>query len=192
MTNTLKWIIGIIVIVLVIWGIYSYQTPSEPVSTEPIKIGGIFALTGLGASQGEQEFRGAQLAVEEINNSGGIRGRELELIAEDVFLDKLNVAGSAAHKLIDIDKVVAIVGTTWDEPAQAILPIIEEAQIVMVGQNQTRTLEAEKQFNYFFSTWYNNEVGVKELLSFTQKKGWNDIAIIRPIGAGFYQYIGYY
>ena len=43
-------------------------------------------------------------------------------------------------------------------------------------------------FNYFFSTWYDNEVGIKELLSFAQKNKWNDIAIIRPIAGGFYQF----
>lgn len=156
---------------------------------EPLKIGGIFALSGLGASQGQQELNAALLAVEEVNAEGGVRGRPLELIAEDVSLDKLNTAASAAHKLIDVDKVVAIVGTTWDEPAQVILPIIEAAKVPMVGPNQTRMLEVEKPYEYFFNVWYDNAVGIRVLLSFAQLQGIKSIAVIRPIPAGFYQYV---
>jgi len=191
MNKNQKIIIGIIVIIVVVFGYYAYKksaTPSETVK-EPIKIGGIFALTGLGASQGEQELKGVQLAVKEINETGGILGRPVELVVGDVSLDKLNVAGSVAHKLVDVDNVLAIVGTTWDEPAQAILPIIEMAKVPMVGQNQTRMLKNGNSFNYFFSTWYNNEVGIREILSYAQKKRLNKVVVIRPIGTGFYQYV---
>ncbi len=190
MTKTAKIIIGVVVIVLIAWLGYFYKKQATQMgNTEPIKIGSIFALTGLGASQGEQELKGVQLAVKEINEAGGISGRQIELISEDVSLDKLNVAGSVAHKLVDIDKVMAIVGTTWDEPAQAILPIIEAAKVPMVGQNQTRALKKDNPFNYFFSTWYDNEVGVRELLSYAQKMRLKKVVIVRPIGAGFYQYV---
>lgn len=189
----MKNIQKVIILVLVLFvGIFYFNSSSKQkvdLSVESVKIGGIFALTGLGASQGEQEKRGAELAVKQINEKGGINGHTLVLISEDVSLDKLNVAGSAAHKLIDVDNVKAIVGTTWDEPAQAILPIIEAAKVPMIGQNQTRQLEKEKAFDYFFSTWYNNEVGVDELLKFAKDSGFKKIAIIRPIPVGFYQFV---
>jgi len=156
---------------------------------EPMKIGGIFALSGLGASQGQQELNAAILAVEEVNAKGGIDGHPLKFIPEDVSLDKLNKAASAAHKLIDVDQVVAMVGTTWDEPAQAILPIIEDAKVPMVGPNQTRMLEGEKSYEYFFNVWYDNAVGIRELLSFAKSQDIKNLAIIRPIPAGFYQYV---
>lgn len=191
MDKNKKLVVGMILVIVVILGgniIYKKSITRQQIK-EPIKIGGIFALTGLGASQGEQELKGVQIAVKEINEKGGINGRLIKFISEDVSLDKLNTAGSAARKLIDIDKVVAIIGTTWDEPAQAILPIIEESKVPMVGQNQTRTLEEKTNFNYFFSTWHNNEIGVLKLLAYAQKNKLNKIAIIRPIGAGFYEYI---
>lgn len=156
---------------------------------EALKVGGIFALSGLGASQGQQELNAATLAVEDVNANGGVNGHPLELIAEDVSLDKLNKAASAAHKLLNVDKVVAIVGTTWDEPAQAILPIIEGAHVPMVGPNQTRMLEADTSYEYFFNVWYDNAVGIRTLLSFAKSQGIKSIAVIRPIPAGFYQYV---
>ena len=49
----------------------------------PIKIGWIGGLTGTGASYGTIALNAAQLAVEDINNDGGINGRKIELVAED-------------------------------------------------------------------------------------------------------------
>ena len=63
-------------------------------SNETIKIGGISALSGVGASVGENERRGAVLAVEEVNMRGGINGRKIELVSEDLSIDKINKAVS--------------------------------------------------------------------------------------------------
>jgi branched-chain amino acid transport system substrate-binding protein len=188
----MKKVIVWIVIVLVVVGaivLISRKNPNPNVNnSEPIKIGFIGALSGVGASIGEEERRGAELAVEEINTSGGISGRAIQLVAEDVSLDKMNVAGSVAQKLIEIDKVIAIVGPQWDEPAQAIVPITETAKVPMVSQNITNNVEADKNFGYLFSTWPDNRVGIHSLLKYAQQKKWLNVAIIRPVSAGFWQF----
>lgn len=190
MNQPTKWIVGVLIAVVVVAVSYSMlKGPGAPVSTEPIKIGGIFALTGVGAAIGEEEFKGAQLAVEEINKQGGILGKSVEFTAEDVSIDKLKVAGSAAQKLINVDKVVAIVGPQWDEPAMAIIPIIDKAKMPTVGADNTDGVEAEIQSDYFFAVWYDNRVGVRELLRFARSKGWTRIAVIRPLNAGFWKFV---
>lgn len=155
----------------------------------PIKIGGVFALTGLGSWQGEQEFKASKLALEEINAKGGIDGRMLELIAEDVSLDKLKVAPAAASKLIGVDKVTAMVGTTWDEPAQVIVPIVDAAKIPMVGHDQTRSIEKAQSYGYFFNTRHQDEIAIDTLLAHAQSKGIRKVAMLRPLAAGFYQFV---
>ena len=187
MNNTTKTILGIIILALIIWGITSLSD-SESTTAEPIKIGGIFALSGVGTAVGEEERRGAELAIEEINASGGVLGRLLEFIVEDVSLDKMKVAGSVAHKLIDIDKVVAIVGPQWAEPTAAIIPIIEKAQVPTVGIDATHDIETQTKSSYFFSTWYDNQVGIDIMLQFIQDRGWTNIAIIRPVDGGYWEY----
>ncbi len=176
----------ILVIILAIFiGNYRYSNKGK---IETIKIGGISALTGVGVAIGDEERKGALLAVEEVNRQGGVAGKILELVSEDVSIDKIKVATSVVKKLVDIDKVVAIVGPQWDEPAFPILPIIEETQTVTVGADSSPMLEAEKDYKYFFSTWYDNRVGIRELLRFAQKKGLKRISIIKPIAAGFWEY----
>jgi len=177
-------ITAVIILLAIFWLSFGNRGGSEN-----IKIGGVFALSGLGSSQGEQELKGAKLAVDEINMAGGINGRKLELIAEDVSLDKLKVAPTVTSKLIDIDKVTAIVGTTWEEPAQIVVPLANSAKIPMVGPNQTREIEKENDMPFFFSTWHDDEIAVRTLLSHAKQKGFKRIAIIKPISIGYYEYV---
>ncbi len=157
-------------------------------SSEPMKLGGMFALTGVGASVGTEEHKGTLLAVEEVNSEGGINGKNIEFIVEDVSFDRLSRVASAANKLLNIDKVTAIVGPTWDEPTQALLPIIEQSKVPTIGPDQTHDLERTLDAPFFFSLWYDNAVGIKRLLSFAEKRGLKRIAIIRVLGAGYFQY----
>ncbi len=183
------WIISIVVIVILGYFMIGNNKKSLSVASgEPIKIGHIAALTGVGATVGDEEYKGASLAVKEINAQGGILGRPIELISEDLSLDKMKNAGSVAHKLINVDKVVGIIGPQWDEPASAILPIVEAAKIPMVGPDTTDTIETNGLGQYLFSTWYDNRIGIEVLLKFAQNKGWKTMAIIRPVDAGFWKF----
>ncbi|HHX87658.1 MAG TPA: ABC transporter substrate-binding protein [Firmicutes bacterium] len=81
----------------------------EAVNTEPILVGAILPMTG-GSAEFGQKFQNAyMLAVEEINATGGINGRELELLIEDTQ-GKPDVAKTAIEKLLNQDEVVMIVG----------------------------------------------------------------------------------
>ncbi len=78
-------------------------------AAEPIKIGALMSTTGDLAAYGIACNNGALLAEQDINAAGGVLGRKIQIILRD---DQTNpIAGvDAAKKLIDIDKVVAIVG----------------------------------------------------------------------------------
>src|SRR5260370_36757902 len=66
-------------------------------ANEPIKIGYLPALTGPSSSTGIGINRGTQLAVDEINNSGGIDGRKIELIVRDTQSDPTKAANAVAE-----------------------------------------------------------------------------------------------
>ena len=184
--NMKKYLIPAIIVVI-ITGLLFVQ-PKKPENKGSIKIGGISALTGVGVAIGEEERKGALLAVEEVNQSGGINGKNLELVSEDVSLDKIKTAATVAQKLIEIDKVVAIVGPQWDEPAQPMLPIIEKAKVPMVGADNSDQLEKDQDYKYFFSTWYDNRVGVREILRYAQSHNIKKISIIKLLSAGFWEF----
>jgi len=65
--KNLIWLI--IIVIIIVGGFFLFNQP-KPASGESIKIGGIFALSGVGTAIGEEELNGATLAVEKINQSG--------------------------------------------------------------------------------------------------------------------------
>ena len=78
-------------------------------AADPVRIGFFMSITGRDASFGEASLGGANVAIDEVNGSGGVLGRPVELVVED---DR-SLAGesaTAAKKLISRDRVVALVG----------------------------------------------------------------------------------
>src|SRR6266849_7106509 len=77
-------------------------------SADNIKIGAILPLTGDSASWGEQGRWGIESAVREVNESGGIDGKQVEVIFEDSQAIP-RVAVTAFGKLSQVDKVQAVI-----------------------------------------------------------------------------------
>src|SRR5215469_9087251 len=76
---------------------------------EPVKIGMVNPLTGLLSAAAQSELDGAKYAEAEINKSGGILGRPVQLLIEDSAND-VGLGVQKTRKLIDSDKVDAILG----------------------------------------------------------------------------------
>lgn len=128
----------IVVIILIIAGVWYYQTNQPvPAAGEPIKIGFIGPLTGFGAVWGEEQKNVINIAVEEINTTGGIDGRLLEFLFEDGKCDGKDAA-TAAQKLINIDKVKIVMPSCTSE-ALAVAPISESNKVLQLAVWPTGT-----------------------------------------------------
>lgn len=101
-----------------------------------IKIGVAEALTGNAAQYGVPIRKGFELAVGEINGSGGINGNKLELVIEDEQ-GKKEEAINVFKKLIFQDKVLMLFGPTLSNSAQASDPVAQSAKIVVFGTSNT-------------------------------------------------------
>src|SRR2546421_4112748 len=101
-------------------------------SKEPIPIGTLCPLTGAGGSYGPDMQRSVVAVVERINKAGGINGRPIQLFHED---DQTNAEAGvrAARKLIDVNKVVAIVSTWASAVTLAVKPLCVEARVFVIG-----------------------------------------------------------
>lgn len=101
-------------------------------SGDPYYIGMYAILTGSGALVGDQQVKGAQVAVEMINKAGGVQGRPVELVLYD---DAGTPEGAvkAVTKLIEVDKVDVIAGGTSSPNIIATAPQTEAAGILQVG-----------------------------------------------------------
>ena len=101
-------------------------------SNEPIRIGSILFLTGEGAAWENASRNGIDLAIEDINAKGGINGRMLQASHND-DKGKPREAISAFRKLTDVDKVSFIIGTSWSNTGEAILPLIPKAPVIVIS-----------------------------------------------------------
>ena len=75
------------------------------VNAENLKIGTTLALSGPYATMGRQALQGMQMAVEEVNANGGIKGRQVQLLVDDFGDFDLKKAVTATRKFIDVDKI---------------------------------------------------------------------------------------
>ncbi len=103
---------------------------------EPIKIGHYASLTGKDAAFGVATSKGVRLAVEEINAKGGVLGRKIEYLVEDVQ-SKQGEANTAAKKLISREKVVAILGGNPSADSLDAGGICQKAKIPMMAISST-------------------------------------------------------
>lgn len=88
---------------------------------DSIKVGVVLPLSGGLELFGQQGIQGMNLAVKEINESGGVLGRKLELIIEDNKTDP-KTSVEKATKLIQRDKVIAVVGPITSGARDAMTP----------------------------------------------------------------------
>jgi branched-chain amino acid transport system substrate-binding protein len=98
---------------------------------DTIKIGLLAPLTGQAAADGLSVQNSVKLAVEKVNAEGGVLGKKVELITYDDRADGKE-AVALARKLIEQDKVVAVVGGSYSTPSRAMAPIFQEEKIPAV------------------------------------------------------------
>ena len=101
-----------------------------------MKIGVAEALTGNAAQYGVPIRKGFELAVGELNGSGGINGNKIELVIEDEQ-GKKEEAINVFKKLIFQDKVLMLFGSTLSNSAQASDPVAQAGKVVVFGTSNT-------------------------------------------------------
>lgn len=148
----------------------------------PIRIGGLFAVTGPASFLGEPERNTAQMVVDEINAAGGIRGRKLELIAYDTQGDATK-AVQAANRLIKEDKVSAIIGPSTTGDTMAVIPVVERARIPMIScAAGSKITEPVKK--WVFKTAQNDGLAVAKIYEHLKKRKITQVAIL-TVSDGF-------
>src|SRR5262245_14530528 len=121
-------------------------------AADAIRVGHFASLTGDTATFGQSADRGIQLAIEEINASGGVLGRPLELISED-DRSVTEEARSAAQKLLQRDGVVALLGEVASSCSLAAAPEAQRARIPMISPASTNPKVTEVG-DYVFRTCF--------------------------------------
>ena len=111
-----------------------WAAPSR--AEEPVKIGFFMSVTGRDASFGEASLRGARLAIEDVNRSGGILGRPVELVVED-NRSAPGESATAAKRLISRDRVIALIGECSSSRTLEAAPVAQAAGVPLITPAST-------------------------------------------------------
>jgi branched-chain amino acid transport system substrate-binding protein len=105
-------------------------------SGKTIKLGAILSITGAGGVYGPQSRDGANLAVKQINASGGVNGAQITLTINDDASDKAQSA-QVAQKLIQSEQDLALIGPTLSNSAVAVHPLAESLKTPILAVSTT-------------------------------------------------------
>ncbi len=151
-----------------------YATAS--LAASPIRIGGLFSVTGPASFLGEPEKKTLELLAKDINSKGGINGSMVELVIYDTQGD-VTKAVQLATKLIKNDKVVAIIGPSTTGETMAVIPVDEKERIPLIScAAGIKITEPVK--NWVFKTPANDHVAGEKIFKYAARLKQKNIALL--------------
>jgi branched-chain amino acid transport system substrate-binding protein len=142
-----------------------------------LKIGAVLSKTGNYASIGLQEEKALLMEVEKMNAANGVQGKKIELIVED-DASEANNASVAISKLIDEDKVIAVIGGTSPGAAYAMKPKSQQAKVPLMVLSSDTKITQPPSNTYVYRATQTDEVMVGKALDYLYKSLLSKFAIM--------------
>jgi len=142
-----------------------------------ILVGSFLSLTGTTATFGQSSKNGIDLAIEQANAQGGALGNRIQVIYED-DQSKPEEAANAVQKLINRDRVVAVLGEVASSRSLAGAPYCQNAHVPMITPSSTNpqvTQKGDYIFRACFTDDFQGEAGARFA---TQNLGLKRLAIL--------------
>ncbi|MFH1650029.1 MAG: ABC transporter substrate-binding protein [Candidatus Woesearchaeota archaeon] len=183
MKTSIQTIVIAIILLAIITGCAS--------NNQVIKVGVITPLSGEAASYGQSAKEGLDLAAMEINNQGGVLGKQIELVYEDSQADP-KIATSIASRLINVEHVSYIIVADGSGATTAIAPMADQTKTIMIGTLGS-TPELKYAGEYFFRTIPSDSAQGYALAEYAESQGLNRVAVLYvndPYGVGLLDSFG--
>lgn len=149
-------------------------------AAQPIKIGAFFALSGPAAFIGTPTKLVAEMVVDQINTAGGINGRPLELVVADTESDPQK-ALLAARRLVEREKVSALVGPTRTDTGMAVKAYLQQKNVptvMTVGGDPVIMGGRFGDFDWIFKSPQRSSVAVSRVYEFLQARGVTKVGLL--------------
>lgn len=170
------------------------QTNNQSTGGEGLKLGTLAPITGDLSSMGQNFPSGVQLAVDTINECGGVNESSVSLTNEDDQTDP-SAGSTAMTKLAEVDKVAGVVGSFASSVSGAAIDIAVRNKVMMVSPGSTSPVFTERakngEFNgYWARTAPPDTYQAQALATLANKQGFKNVstvAINNDYGVGFEQ-----
>jgi branched-chain amino acid transport system substrate-binding protein len=119
-------------IALALFACASAKADEHGVTADEIVIGASMPLTGISASIGQGQSIGLRVAIAEVNAAGGINGRKVRAVIEDDGYVPARIVQNV-HKLIDVDGIFALMGTSSSAGTLAVVDYLTETKTLLIN-----------------------------------------------------------
>ncbi|HKK31182.1 MAG TPA: ABC transporter substrate-binding protein [Alphaproteobacteria bacterium] len=145
-----------------------------------LKIGALYPITGAGASYGTSAMQGHELAVDQINEDGGVNGEKLVTLTRDTQLNP-SLSAAAAKELITKDGVQVLVGTVSSAVALAVSEVAKREGVPFIATiAKTVRLTTDRRHDYVFRVATNTVFegdAIAEIVSTLDKSTYCDLQL---------------
>ena len=145
-------------------------------NAQDIKIGAVLSVTGPASFLGDPEEKTLKMYVEEINAKGGIKGKKIQLITYDDGGDA-NKARTFATRLVEEDKIVAMVGGTTTGTTMSMGPVFEDAQLPFISLAGAVVI-VEPLKKWVFKTPHTDRMACEKIFEDMKKRNLTKIGMI--------------
>lgn len=169
---------------LVLGVLTAFSGLSAAFAADPIRIGHLASITGAEASFGISTDRGIAIAVEERNAAGGVLGRPIEVAVVDTQ-SKNQEVNNCMTKLIQQDKVVAVVGEIASSNTIAAAPAAQRYKVPLVTPGSTNP-EVTKKGDYVFRVCFTDDYQGRVIARFAYKRlNAKNAAVVTDLAASY-------
>ncbi|QND72665.1 ABC transporter substrate-binding protein [Tardiphaga robiniae] len=149
---------------------------SPALAQQTVKIGSVLSVTGPASFLGEPEDKTLRMYVDKINAAGGVAGKKIELVIYDDGGDA-NKARTFATRLIEDDKVVAMVGGSTTGTTMAMVPVFEEAQVPFISlAGAIEVVDPVRKF--IFKTPHTDKMACEKIFENLKQRNFTKVAMI--------------
>jgi branched-chain amino acid transport system substrate-binding protein len=149
-------------------------------AAETIKIGSFLAVTGGASFLGDPEKKTLEMYVARINASGGVDGRQIELILYDSGTDAKKAAGFV-KRLINDDEVDIILGGSTTGETMAVIPLVEKAGVPFISFGGAGVI-VDPVKKWVFKTPHTDRLAVQKMYEDIKAQGLNKVALFAGSG----------
>ncbi len=143
------------------------------------KIGIAVCLTGACAETGTNSQRGAELAAQEINSSGGVLGRKIELVVQDTREAESGVGAVNAFRSMSTDSDIKyFIGPTWTPGGLALASIVSKMREVIITSPTLGVAAFNEAGDNIFNLWPHDEVATRALARYAFNNGMKKAGIL--------------
>lgn len=145
----------------------------------PINVGSLVPLSGGGGPYGAEIADAHKRVAEFVNKSGGVLGRQINVISEN---DESNPEAGvrAARKLIDADRVVAILGTWASSVTMGIMPLAQQANVLQLFTSSSDDIPLGDKKGLIFNFQPLNASWAAALARLAVQSGYKEVAFAGP------------